>query len=149
MPLGIVNEENISDSTRPDQGPAGMRLALDVGGSGIVLSIQRIELLVESIFRGDAGVDGTADGPDRRSLHDRKRGKNAVALASAVFRSRRSASRSLRLIAARLPAFEIGGGSISADNFSLAARGSFAGFLAIAIICRNLFPGCCLSASSS
>src|SRR5258706_1311388 len=80
MPLGIVNEENISDSTRPDQGPAGMRLALDVGGSGIVLSIQRIELLVESMFRGDAGVDGTADGPDRRSLHDRAPASNRSSL---------------------------------------------------------------------
>jgi len=29
-----------------------------------------IELLVEPMFRGDAGVDGTADGPDRSSLHD-------------------------------------------------------------------------------
>src|SRR5258706_4480593 len=80
MPLGIVNEENISDSTRPDQGPAGMRLALDVGGIGIVTSIQRIDLLVESMFRGDAGVDGTADGPDRRSLHDRAPASNRSSL---------------------------------------------------------------------
>src|SRR5258705_4822188 len=54
--------------------------ALDVGGSGIVLSIQRIELLVESMFRGDAGVDGTADGPDRRSLHDRAPASNRSSL---------------------------------------------------------------------
>src|SRR6266404_370445 len=58
----------------------GMGLALDVGGSGIVLSIQRIELLVESMFRGDAGVDGTADGPDRRSLHDRAPASNRSSL---------------------------------------------------------------------
>src|SRR5258706_16174622 len=56
---------------RPDQNPAGMGLTLYISLRGIVLGIQRIELLVESMFGGDAGVDGTADGLDRRSLHDR------------------------------------------------------------------------------
>src|SRR5260370_27231728 len=66
--------------SRPDHGPAGMGLALDVGGSGIVLSIQRIELLVESVFRGDAGVDGTAGRADRRSLYDRAFASNRASL---------------------------------------------------------------------
>src|SRR5580692_6421173 len=57
--------------SRPDQGPAGMGLTFDISRGSFVLGVQRIELLVESVFRGDAGVDRTADGPDRRSLHDR------------------------------------------------------------------------------
>src|SRR5258708_14634322 len=66
--------------SRPDQGPAGMGLTLYISRRGIVLSVQRIELLVESVFRGDAGVDGTADGPDRRSLHDRAFASNRSSL---------------------------------------------------------------------
>src|SRR5260221_179968 len=41
-----------------------------------LLGVQRIELLVESIFCGDAGVDGTTDGPDRRRFHDRTPASN-------------------------------------------------------------------------
>src|ERR1700686_4328298 len=40
------------------------------------------------------------------------------------------------------------GGSTSFNNFSLAALVSFAALVAIAVICRNLLVGCCLSASS-
>src|SRR5882762_11478460 len=57
-----------------------MGLTLYISRRGIVLGVQRIELLVESMFRGDAGVDGTADGPDRRSLHDRAPASNRSAL---------------------------------------------------------------------
>ena len=35
---------------RADQGPAGMSLALDIGGGGLVLGIQGIELLVEPVL---------------------------------------------------------------------------------------------------
>src|SRR5258708_37398616 len=57
-----------------------MGLTIYISRRGIVLSVQRIELLVESVFRGDAGVDGTADGPDRRSLHDRAFASNRSSL---------------------------------------------------------------------
>ena len=33
-----------------DQGPAGVGLALDIGGGCIVLSVQRVELLVEPMI---------------------------------------------------------------------------------------------------
>src|SRR6266436_7035932 len=33
-----------------DQGPAGMGLAFNVGGGGLVLRIQRVELLVEPVL---------------------------------------------------------------------------------------------------
>ena len=45
----------------PDQGPAGMGLALDIGRCGIVLGIQRVELLVQAVLGGDPGVDGAAN----------------------------------------------------------------------------------------
>src|SRR5271154_837008 len=66
--------------SRPDQGPAGMGLTHDVGGRGIVLGVRRIELLVKSMFRGDASVDGTPDEPDRRSFHDRAFASNRSSL---------------------------------------------------------------------
>src|SRR6267142_1334246 len=54
-----------------NQSPAGMGLALDVGGGGLVLRVQRVELLVETVLGGDTGIDRTADGFDGGSLHDR------------------------------------------------------------------------------
>ena len=45
----------------PDQGPAGMGLALDVGGGGIVLGVQRVELLVEPMIGRDPRIDRAAD----------------------------------------------------------------------------------------
>ena len=56
---------------RPDQRPAGMGLALYISRRGIVLGVQRVELLIESMLGGNAGVDGTTDALDRRSLHAR------------------------------------------------------------------------------
>jgi hypothetical protein len=38
--------------------PAQRRLALDIGLAGISLCIQRIELLLQSMFGGFAGIDG-------------------------------------------------------------------------------------------
>src|SRR5258706_9591509 len=55
----------------PDQGPAGMGLAFDIGGGSIVLRIQRVELLVEPVLSGDPGIDRAADRSDGWSLHDR------------------------------------------------------------------------------
>ena len=45
----------------PDQIPAGMGLALYVRRRGIVLRIQRVELLIEPMVGGDPGIDRTAD----------------------------------------------------------------------------------------
>src|SRR6202023_3907384 len=55
----------------PDQGPTGMGLTLDIGGGSIVLRIQRVELLVESVLRRDPRIDRAADRSDGWSLHDR------------------------------------------------------------------------------
>src|SRR5258707_853695 len=55
----------------PDQGPAGMGLALDVGGGCLVLGVQRVELLVEPMLGGDPRIDRTADRFDGGSLHGR------------------------------------------------------------------------------
>src|SRR5712675_1042010 len=44
-----------------DQGPAGMRLAADVGLRSIVLGIQRIEVLFEALVIRHAGVDSAAN----------------------------------------------------------------------------------------
>ena len=49
-----------------DQGPAGMGLALDIGRGGIVLRVQRVELLVEPVLGGDPRIDRTADRFDAR-----------------------------------------------------------------------------------
>src|SRR5258707_8163438 len=56
---------------RADQSPAGMGLTLYIGGSSVVLRIQRVELLIEPMLGGDPGVDGAADRFDRSWLHDR------------------------------------------------------------------------------
>jgi hypothetical protein len=54
-----------------DQGPAGMGLTLDIGGGGLVLRVQRVELLVKPVVGGDPGLDRAANRFDRRSLHGR------------------------------------------------------------------------------
>src|SRR5262249_62249257 len=55
----------------PDQAPAGMRLAADIGLRGVILGIQRVEVLLESVLARHAGVDGAANRLGRRVLHDR------------------------------------------------------------------------------
>src|SRR5712671_6687001 len=45
--------------------------AFDVGTGGLVLCVQRIELLVESVVGRDPRIDRTADRLDRSSLHGR------------------------------------------------------------------------------
>src|SRR5258705_5332852 len=54
-----------------DHGPAGMGLAFDVGRGGLVLRVQRVELLVEPVLGGDTGIDRAANLLHRRSLHGR------------------------------------------------------------------------------
>src|SRR5712675_1295636 len=54
-----------------DQGPAGMGLALDVGGGGLVLRVQRVKLLVEPVLGRDPRIDRAADRLDRSSPHGR------------------------------------------------------------------------------
>src|ERR1700722_697538 len=44
----------------PDQLPAFMSLALDVGFRGLPLIVERVELLLEAMLSRDAGVDGAA-----------------------------------------------------------------------------------------
>src|SRR5882757_9102199 len=54
-----------------DQGPAGMGLTLDIGGGSLVLRVQRVKLLIESMVGRNPGIDRAADWLDRRSLHGR------------------------------------------------------------------------------
>jgi hypothetical protein len=42
-----------------------MGLTFYIGGSSIVLRIQRVELLIEPVLGGDPGVDGAADRLDQ------------------------------------------------------------------------------------
>ena len=49
-----------------DEDPALVLLALDVGERRLPLGVQRIELHVQPLVGGDAGVDGGADFADRR-----------------------------------------------------------------------------------
>src|SRR5258708_7018689 len=49
-----------------DTDPAFVSLANDVGFRGLTLGVQRVELLLQSFFRGLARVDGAAHGLGRR-----------------------------------------------------------------------------------
>ena len=51
--------------------PALGLLAGDVGLAGLPLRIERVELLLQSLFAGLAGVDRAAELSDDRLLHDR------------------------------------------------------------------------------
>ena len=46
---------------RPDQGPAGMDLASDISSRGIVLGVEGVEVLLESLVGRDSGVDRAAN----------------------------------------------------------------------------------------
>src|ERR1700676_1147571 len=54
-----------------DQSPAGMGLAFDVGGGGLVLRVQRVKLLVEPVLGRDPRIDRAADWSEGWSLHGR------------------------------------------------------------------------------
>src|ERR1700733_5257321 len=62
---------NSSIISRPNQGPPGMGLTLYISRGCVVLGIERIELLIQSVIGRDPGVDRAADGFEARSLHDR------------------------------------------------------------------------------
>ena len=55
--------------TGPDQGPTGMDLAADIGLRGIMLGVERVEVLLEPVVGRHPGVDGAADRLDRQPLH--------------------------------------------------------------------------------
>ena len=57
--------------SRPDQSPAGMGLTLYIGRGCVVLGIERVELLIQSMVGGDPGVDRATDGFDCGNPHDR------------------------------------------------------------------------------
>jgi hypothetical protein len=67
----------------PDQGPAFRRLAAHIGFGGVMLGIQRAEILLQPILGRDPGIDGAAnppggprahDGPSERRRRPKKRG---------------------------------------------------------------------------
>src|SRR5579862_182463 len=63
-------------------GPALMTLAHDERLAGFALRMQRVELLLQPLFGGFAGIDGAAQrapGPARRLTHRRLRPPRAVA----------------------------------------------------------------------
>src|SRR3984893_10316964 len=53
---------NSSIISRPNQGPPGMGLTLYISRGCVVLGIERIELLIQSVIGRDPGVDRAADG---------------------------------------------------------------------------------------
>src|SRR5262249_33857346 len=55
----------------PDQGPAGMSLTADIGLRGVILGIERVEVLLKPGLGRDAGVDGAADRFDGLARHGR------------------------------------------------------------------------------
>src|SRR6266516_7597949 len=51
----------------PDQGPAFLHLAAHISFGGVMLGIERVEILLQPIVGGDPGIDGAANplgGPD-------------------------------------------------------------------------------------
>ena len=59
--VGVAAREAAIVVFGPDQRPAGMRLASDVGLGGIILGIERVEVLLEPLVGRDPGVDRAAD----------------------------------------------------------------------------------------
>jgi hypothetical protein len=45
----------------PDQGPAFLRLAAHIGFGGVMLGIERVEILFQPMVGGDPGIDGAAN----------------------------------------------------------------------------------------
>ena len=44
-----------------EQFPTLMLLTCDLGGTGLALCVERVEVLFQSVFRALAGIDGAAD----------------------------------------------------------------------------------------
>ena len=54
----------------PQQRPAGMGLAADIGLRGVILGVQRIEVLFQPLVGRDPGIDGAANMFGGSGLHD-------------------------------------------------------------------------------
>ena len=54
-----------------DQGPAGMGLAADIGLRSVMLSVQRVEVLLQPVVGRHAGIDRAANQLDGTALHGR------------------------------------------------------------------------------
>ena len=55
----------------PDQGPAGMGLTADIGLRGVMLGVQRVEVLLQPMVGRHAGIDRAANRLDGPALHGR------------------------------------------------------------------------------
>jgi hypothetical protein len=54
----------------PDQGPAFRRLAAHIGFGGVMLGIERVEILLQPMLGGDPGIDGAANPLGGPMAHD-------------------------------------------------------------------------------
>src|SRR6266496_6262202 len=54
----------------PDQGPAFRRLAAHIGFGGVMLGIERVEILLQPMIGGDPGIDGAANPLGGPMAHD-------------------------------------------------------------------------------
>jgi hypothetical protein len=54
----------------PDEGPALRRLAAYIGFGGVMLGIERVEILLQPMLGGDPGIDGAANPFGRPMAHD-------------------------------------------------------------------------------
>ena len=59
--VGIAAGEAAIVIFGPDQGPAGMGLAPDIGLRRIILGIERVEVLLQPLFGRDPGIDRAAN----------------------------------------------------------------------------------------
>ena len=60
-PVGVAAREAAIVVFGPQQRPAGMRLTADIGLRGIVLGVERVEVLFEPLVGRDAGIDRAAN----------------------------------------------------------------------------------------
>ena len=68
--VGIAAGEAAVVVFGPQQGPSGMGLAADIGLRGIILGVERVEVLLEPLVGRDAGIDRAANRLRRSGLHD-------------------------------------------------------------------------------
>ena len=59
--VGVAAREAAIVVFGAQQRPAGMGLAFDIGLRGLVLGIERVEVLLQPLIGGDPGVDRAAD----------------------------------------------------------------------------------------
>jgi hypothetical protein len=70
-PLGRAAGITAVIVSRPDQGPSRMGLTADVGLRGIMLGVERVEVLLEPMLGRHAGVDRAANRFGGSVLHGR------------------------------------------------------------------------------